>query len=94
MLDNILEKLKSVKEMDQEHISMTNLILNLLRAYLTLCCNCSKKQLSNRWFFQSLIKDLIMFKHMLLKNNNEPSNNFVTNLESYKKFKNKYKELP
>ena len=37
-------------------------------------------------FFQSLIKDLIMFKDTLLKNNNELSNNFVTNLKSYKKF--------
>ena len=39
MLDNKFEKLRSVKEMDQEHISMTiNLILNLSRNYLTLCC--------------------------------------------------------
>ena len=30
-------------------------------------------------FFQSLIKDLIMFQDTLLKNN------FITNLESYKK---------
>ena len=35
-----------------------------------------------------------MFKDTWLKNNNELSNNFVTNLESYKRFKNKYKELP
>ena len=89
MLDNKFEKLRSVKEMDQEHISMTiNLILNLPRDYLTLCRNYNKKQLSNRWFFQSLIKNLIMFQDTLLKNNNELSNNFVTNLESYKKLKN------
>ena len=89
MLDNKFENLRSVKEMDQEHTSMTiNLILNLSRDYLTLCHNYNKKQLSNRWFFQSLIKDLIMFQDTLLKNNNELSNNFVTNLESYKKFKN------
>ena len=95
MLDNIVEKLRSVKKMDQEHNSMTiNLILNLSRDYLTVCRNYSKKQLSNRWFFQSLIKDLIIFQDTLLKNNNELSNNFVTNLKSYKKFKNKYKELP
>ena len=62
MLDNIVEKLRSVKEIDQEHTSMmTNLILNLSRDYLTVCYNYSKKQLSNRWFFQNLIKDLIMF---------------------------------
>ena len=73
---------------------MINLILNLSRDYLTVCYNCSKKQLSNRWFFKSLIKDLVMFKDTLLKNNNKLSNNFVTNLESYKKFKNKYKKLP
>ena len=36
--------------------------------------------------FQSLIKDVIMFKDTLL-NNNELSNKFVTNLESCKKFK-------
>ena len=33
-----------------------------------------------------------MFKDTLLKNSNELSNNSVTNLESYKRFKNK--ELP
>ena len=38
--------------------------------------------------FQSLIKDVIMFKDTLL-NNNKLSNKFVTILESCKKFKNK-----
>ena len=38
--------------------------------------------------FQSLIKDVILFKDTLL-NNNKLSNKFVTNLESCKKFKNK-----
>ena len=34
MLDSKFEKLKSVKEMDQEHTSMTiNLILNLSRDF-------------------------------------------------------------
>ena len=77
--------------MDQEHTSMTiNLTLNLVRDYLTVCYNYSKKQLSNRcFFFQSLIKDVIMFKDTLLKNNNKLSNKFVTNVESCKKFKNK-----
>ena len=66
--------------MDQEHTNMTfNLILNLVRDYLTVCYNYSKKQLSNRWIFQSLIKDVIMSKDTLL-NNNRPSNKFVTNL--------------
>ena len=76
--------------MDQEHTSMTiNIILNVVRDYLTVCYNYSKKQLSNRGCFQSLIKDVIMFKDTLLKNNNKLSNKFVTNLESCKKFKNK-----
>ena len=75
--------------MDQEHINMTiNLIPNLVRDYLTVCYNYNKKQLSNRRFFQSLIKDVIMFKDTFL-NNNQLSNKFVTNLESCKKFKNK-----
>ena len=39
--------------------------------------------------FQSLIKDVVMFKDTLLKNNNKLSNKFVTNLDSCKKFKNK-----
>ena len=39
--------------------------------------------------FQSLIKDVIMFKDALLKNNNKLSNKFITNLESCKKFKKK-----
>ena len=64
-----------------------NLILNLARGYLTLYYNYSKKQLS-KLFFQNLIKDVIMFKDILL-NNNKFSNKFVTNLESCKKFKNK-----
>ena len=38
--------------------------------------------------FQSLIKDVIMFKDTLL-NNNKLSYKFVTNLEFCKKFKNK-----
>ena len=63
-----------------------NLILNLSRNYLTLCYNYSKKQLSNRCFFQSLIKDVIMFKDTLL-DNNKLSNKFVTNLESCKSLK-------
>ena len=72
--------------MDQEHTSMTfNLILNPVRDYLTACYNYSKKQLSNRRFFQSLIKDVIMFKDTLLKNNTELSNKFVTNLDPCKK---------
>ena len=76
--------------MDQEHTNMTfNLILDLVRDYLTVCCNYSKKQLSNRWFFQSLIKDVIMSKDTLLKNNNKLSNKFVTNLDPCKKFRNK-----
>ena len=66
--------------MDQEHTNMTfNLILNLVRDYLTVCYNYSEKQLSNRWIFQSLIKDVIMSKDTLL-NNNKLSNKFVTNL--------------
>ena len=37
MLDNIFKKLRPVKEMDQEHTSMTiKLILNLSRDYLTI----------------------------------------------------------
>ena len=81
--------MKAVKEIDQGHTSMTiNLILNLSRGYLTLYYNYSKKQLSNRCFFQNLIKDVIMFKDTLL-NNNKLSNKFITNLESCKKFKNK-----
>ena len=76
--------------MDQKHTSMTfNLILNLVGDYLTVCYNYSKKQFSNRWFFQSLIKDVIMSKDTLLKNNNKLSNKFVTNLDPCKKFKNK-----
>ena len=78
--------------MDQEHTNMTfNLILNLSRdyMYLTVCYNYSKKQLSNRWIFQSLIKDVIMSKDTLLKNNNKLSNKFVTNLEYYKSLKTK-----
>ena len=39
--------------------------------------------------FQSLIKDVIMFKDTLLKNNNKLSKKFVTNLDLCKKFKNK-----
>ena len=75
--------------MDQEHTNMTfNLILNLVREYLTVCYNYSKKQLSNRQFFQSLIKDVIMFKDTLL-NNNKLSNKFVTKLDLCKKCKNK-----
>ena len=75
--------------MDQQHTSMViNLILNLPRDYLTQCCSYSKKQLSNRWFFfQCIIKNIIMLKDTSLKNNNELSNNFVTNLESYKRLK-------
>ena len=76
--------------MDQEHINMMyNLILNLVRDDLIVCCNYSKKQLSNRWIFQSLIKDVIVSKDTLLKNNNKLSNKFVTNLDPCKKFKNK-----
>ena len=66
-----------------------NLILNLVRDYLTVCYYYSKKQLSNRYFSQSLIKDVIMFKDTLLKNNSKLSNKFVTNLDPCKKFKNK-----
>ena len=64
-----------------------NLILNLARDYLTVCYNYSKNSFLTD-VFQSLIKDVIMFKDTLL-NNNKLSNKFVTNLESCKKFKNK-----
>ena len=62
-----------------------NLILNLARGYLSLYYNYSKIQLS-KLFFQNLIKDVIMFKDILLKNN-KLSNKFVTNLQSCKKRK-------
>ena len=61
-----------------------NLILNLARGYLSLYYNYSKIQLSKLFFFQNLIKDVILFKDMLL-NINKLSNEFVTNLQSCKK---------
>ena len=62
-----------------------NLILNLTRGYLSLFYNYSKIQLSKLFFFfQNLIKDVILFKDILL-NINKLSNEFVTNLQSYKK---------
>ena len=62
-----------------------SLILNLARGYLSLYYeyNYSKIQLS-KLFFQNLIKDVIMFKDILLKNN-KVSKKFVTNLQSCKK---------
>ena len=65
-----------------------NLILNLVKHYLTVCYNYSKNSFLTD-VFQSLIKDVIIFKDTLLKNNNKLSNKFVTNLDPCKKFKKK-----
>ena len=61
-----------------------NFILNLTRGYLSLYYNYSKIQLSKLFFFPNLIKDVILFKDILL-NINKLSNKFVTNIQSCKK---------